>query len=209
MDNNQPNRNANQFIISQNQIVPGTIKPRHLAATTVASFGDTFYSDGTNFKRLSIGTTRQLLFVNNQFDSNNVFIGTAPSWDNIGNSDLSGLGGTAYTNYTFTSGGGAFTNAPTVNNGYYYPVGNRTFFMVDYTYNATSGGTGTTIITGLPTAAGIYPNESGSGIVVGTGKSVNVYYDSATNHFVVLLYDGTTAIANSAHIVFNIFIAAH
>ena len=62
----EPNKDPYlSFIIQQNQIPSGTIKPRHLAATLTMSKGDLYYSDGTNFIKLPIGTTGQTLKVVN------------------------------------------------------------------------------------------------------------------------------------------------
>lgn len=56
----------NTGYINQDQIVPGLIKQRHLAATPVIANGDLYYGDGNNnFIRIPIGTTNQTLKVIN------------------------------------------------------------------------------------------------------------------------------------------------
>lgn len=51
---------------------------------------------------------------------------------------------------SYTSGGGAFTNAPTTNLARFSVIGNVCFVQLFFTYNATSGGSGATIVTGVP-----------------------------------------------------------
>jgi hypothetical protein len=56
--------------VHQQDIVPGAIKPKHLAPATRQANGDLYYSDGTNFIRVPIGTTNQVLNATS----------TGPSW---------------------------------------------------------------------------------------------------------------------------------
>jgi len=63
---NQRPMDAVTGFIHESQILPGTIKPRHLAASTTMKAGDIYYvgTDGI-FHRLPIGTTGQKLTVSN------------------------------------------------------------------------------------------------------------------------------------------------
>jgi hypothetical protein len=66
-------KKAFNFIIQQSQIIPGTIKPRHLVATSDPIVGSTFYSDGTNFKInpiLSLNTTLDKIYIGIEGDTN-------------------------------------------------------------------------------------------------------------------------------------------
>ena len=96
---------------------------------------------------------------------------------------------------SFTSSGGAFTNAPTVNECSFSIVGNVIFFHLEYTYNATSGGTLSTLISGLP--FDIPVDGFGTGVRNSDRKQVQVLAESGGNVLSVRLYDGTTAINNS------------
>ncbi len=67
------------YLISSNQILPGTIKPLMLAATPVIANGDTYYSNGTTFVRLPIGATGTHLVVSSgvpAWSTNNGYSGT-------------------------------------------------------------------------------------------------------------------------------------
>lgn len=50
---------AGNNLITQHQIISGTIKPRHLVASATVANGDTFYSNGTSFVKLSPGSSYQ------------------------------------------------------------------------------------------------------------------------------------------------------
>ncbi len=64
--NNQQNQKPQrQGLIHESQIPPGEIKPQHLAATATMAKGDLYYSDGSKFIRLPIGTNGQTLKVVN------------------------------------------------------------------------------------------------------------------------------------------------
>lgn len=61
------------YLIDPKQILPGTITPPMLAATPVLASGDTYYSNGTTFVRLPVGTANQVLTT----------IGGKPSWQTL------------------------------------------------------------------------------------------------------------------------------
>lgn len=67
------NQQQQGFLISPQQILPGTITPPMLAATPVLAKGDQYYSNGTTFVRLPIGTTNQVLTT----------IGDIPAWQTL------------------------------------------------------------------------------------------------------------------------------
>ncbi len=65
-----PNQNSqaqsNNGPIHESQILPGTIKPRHLAASITMAKGDIYYVNASGiFQRLPIGTNGQTLKVVN------------------------------------------------------------------------------------------------------------------------------------------------
>lgn len=62
-DNNQDN--SLPQIIKSSQIKPGVVDPRALAVPVNPQLGDIFYSDGTKFKKLALGTSGQALIVSN------------------------------------------------------------------------------------------------------------------------------------------------
>jgi hypothetical protein len=99
---------------------------------------------------------------------------------------------------TFSSGGGAFTNAPTVNEANFTVVaGKWVHYFVKLTYHATSGGSGSTLVQSLPfTINGNEPYGWGAGRSYSNGWQCVVYADTTTQ-FAFDKYDGTSAIANS------------
>jgi hypothetical protein len=70
MDNNNQNNNQNngngsqQLFITQDMVLAGAIKQRHLAPSPV-QVGDLYYGNGGNFLNLPIGTSNQFLTVVN------------------------------------------------------------------------------------------------------------------------------------------------
>lgn len=122
---NQSNANL-PIVITPGQLKPGVIDPRHLVVPVNPKLGDTFYSDGTSFKKLSPGTTGQALVMNNGI----------PSW------------GTA-------SGGGGGTTGPTGPTGVTGSAGsNGTNGVTGPTGPTGAGSTGPTGPTGrLPSVA--------------------------------------------------------
>lgn len=104
---------------------------------------------------------------------------------------------------TFSSGGGAFTNNPTVNGAKYNIIGNVAKLVIDYSYHATSGGTGDTLIT-IPLTA-LLEGAAGVGRDMANGNPVWCYMDNTT---VVrsAKYDGTTIIQNSRRVRLSIAI---
>lgn len=98
---------------------------------------------------------------------------------------------------TYTTTGSAFTNAPTTNNALCWMEGDKFYFNLKFTSNATSGGTGTILatLTGLP--APVIVTAPCAGHIVTDFKALSVYYNSGSTRFGVSLYDGTTAIGNS------------
>lgn len=109
-----------------------------------------------------------------------------------------------YTGLSFTTSGGAFTNAPTLNYASYEYIGQTLVFNCQFTYNATSGGSGTVYISALPTTILSTKDVAGTGLDVTAGKSLNVRANSTNNRIEVLLYDGTTADTNSHVDLINI-----
>jgi len=60
-------------LIRQDQIIPGTIKQRHLCASSTIANGDLYYGDGNNnFVRIPTGVTNGFLSIVNGI----------PSWSN-------------------------------------------------------------------------------------------------------------------------------
>lgn len=100
---------------------------------------------------------------------------------------------------TYSSGGGAFTNAPTLNEANFAVVGGKwVHYFVKITYNATSGGSGDTLIQSLPfTINANEPFGWGAGRSYTNGWQCVAYADTTTQ-FGFSKYDGLTAIANSA-----------
>jgi len=123
--------------------------------------------------------------------------------DNYYSHQISPIGYPQWFNFvpTFTSGGGAFTNAPTVNSARFLINGTHFFAEIDYSYHATSGGTGATTIQALPVTS--TKNFSGSTINAGTAKA-GALLGTTSNYFNIYLYDGTTMIANSNRIFVNV-----
>lgn len=70
MENQNQQNSGRSSFIHEYQIPSGEIKPSHLAATTTQALGDLYYSDGSKFIRLPIGTANQVLTV----------VGGVPKW---------------------------------------------------------------------------------------------------------------------------------
>lgn len=54
-------QNSQGYLLNGNQVPSGMITPLMLAATPTVANGDTYYSNGTTFVRLPIGTSNQVL----------------------------------------------------------------------------------------------------------------------------------------------------
>lgn len=113
-------------------------------------------------------------------------------------------GAFSFTPSAYTSGGGAFTNNPSASLAKYSIVGNLCNVMMRYTYNATSGGTGDTIIT-IPITALNAGATGGAGRDDANGNPVWVYIDQGSAvQLHTAKYDGTTIIQNSRTVGFNV-----
>lgn len=99
---------------------------------------------------------------------------------------------------SYTSGGGAFTNNPTTNGARYAISGAVLSYFIDYSYNATSGGSGTTNITGFPVNPTSINYFGGAENI--TDSRINAAQISTSGTLIVNSYDGTSAIANSKRI---------
>jgi hypothetical protein len=104
---------------------------------------------------------------------------------------------------TWTASGTAFTNAPTTNFGNFYINNGIINVILRFTFNATSGGTGTVYgtLTGLP--APIANIGCCYGMRYTDLKTIAAQYASTNTRFEINLYDGTTCIANSNIVMFN------
>jgi len=96
---------------------------------------------------------------------------------------------------TMTSGGGAYTNIPTILGAYYKIIHNQITWALDYTYNATSGGSGASLFsTGiLPVIS--FPAYGGRG----DGKMLVGQWYVANGTIYVTLYDATSPISNGVN----------
>ena len=92
----------------------------------------------------------------------------------------------------------AFTNAPTTNYAKIAIIGKQATVNVRYTYNATSGGSGSTRIT-LP----LTPLADGAGFGADATNAITVanFVDSANTRLLVQRYDGATIISNSLPVI--------
>ena len=79
---NQSNVNL-PIIITPGQLKPGVIDPRHLVVPTTPHNGDMFYSDGTNFQKIPVGTNGQVLKLVNGI----------PTWATMGTTGPTGSQG--------------------------------------------------------------------------------------------------------------------
>jgi hypothetical protein len=108
----------------------------------------------------------------------------------------------AYFNFTptYTSAGGAFTNAPATTKASFQVIGGKlVYYSVYLTYHGTSGGSGSTYIQSLPFSTRSAYNGGGGGRSYTNGWDCCVYFqDSVPTTLAFDKYDGNTAIANSA-----------
>ena len=95
----------------------------------------------------------------------------------------------------WTSSGGAFTNDPTTNSATFFIIGNLFFYRVHFTYNATSGGSGTTDITNTNRLT-VAQQTAGTGWSLTNGWALAVHTDATFIY--TQKYDASTSIANSA-----------
>jgi hypothetical protein len=65
MNPNNQNTNPNIGFVHPSQIISGSLIPRMFAATPAQAKGDLYYSDGSKFIRLPIGSNGQTLKVVN------------------------------------------------------------------------------------------------------------------------------------------------
>jgi hypothetical protein len=70
MNPQSDNQQTNKGFIHPSQIIKGSLTPSMLASTPTQAKGDLYYSDGTRFIRLPIGTVGQTLKV----------VNGAPAW---------------------------------------------------------------------------------------------------------------------------------
>ena len=79
---NQSNVNL-PIIITPGQLKPGVIDPRHLSVPMSPKNGDMFYSNGTNFVKIPVGTNGQILKLVNGI----------PTWASMGTTGPTGSTG--------------------------------------------------------------------------------------------------------------------
>lgn len=97
--------------------------------------------------------------------------------------------------FTFTSGGGAFTNAPTINVASYQLFGHgQVNIRINYTYHATSGGTGYTLCSRMPFVSSSNYNPL---YCMNSGGLMGAAVVTTGGDFYIYKYDETTMIANS------------
>jgi hypothetical protein len=68
MDNTQnttQTTDTTQGRVQQQDIIPGAVKPRHLYVDNAPKVGDMYYSDTTNFKKVSLGSSGQVFTISN------------------------------------------------------------------------------------------------------------------------------------------------
>jgi hypothetical protein len=119
--------------ISQADILPAAIKPRHLYVN--GSAGDLYYSDGTNFTRLPVGTANQVL----------TMVGGVPTWGTPA----------SIPSYNWTSFNPSWTNLTVgngTNTGFYCQIGKIIFVQVSFVFGSGSS-MGTNPVITPPVAA--------------------------------------------------------
>ena len=84
MADNSNNPKTNFYKVYTNRdLAPGVIDPRHLVVPTTPANGDMFYSNGTNFEKIPVGTNGQVLKLVNGI----------PTWATMGTTGPTGSRG--------------------------------------------------------------------------------------------------------------------
>lgn len=114
-------QNSQGYLLNGNQVPNGMITPLMLAATPTVANGDTYYSNGTTFVRLPVGTSNQVLTT----------IAGVPAWQTL-SIPLSPTDGWITTSATLTYA--SATSVTTSGSVIAYPKGTR----VKFTNNSTT-----------------------------------------------------------------------
>jgi hypothetical protein len=165
MDNNNQNNNQNngngsqQLFITQDMVLAGAIKQRHLAPSPV-QVGDLYYGNGGNFLNLPIGTSNQFLTVVNGIPAWVTYVPpvTTPVWQTY-----------VPTTGSFTVGNGTLL-------GNYATFGKTCWFNCSLTWGSTTsisvgqmsfGSLPKTIQANTPAAFSVLLHDAGSNVYAG------------------------------------------